>query len=281
MPRIHLVCLDFDGTVMAYDEEPGFLHPAVVEVLNELEGLEVAWCTNSGRGEESQRQILELSAARGLKHWPAALLCGESLIFKRRGADYQPSEPWNTAVRRHLKSFHRRVQNAMKKELEGWTARYQPTVYTGEEYTTLLVGEEEDRPARLFGELRKWALASVPRCMVSRNGGWLSILPDHLGKGRVLETFVGGSGFSRDVTLAVGDHFNDISMLDGAVAGCVGCPGDAIPDVVRAVADAGGYVAQDGGPEGTVEVIRHFLKDEPPEEGVSGEASGGPGNAPS
>jgi hydroxymethylpyrimidine pyrophosphatase-like HAD family hydrolase len=280
MPRVHLVCLDFDGTVMAYDEKPGFLHPAVVEVLNGLKELDIAWCTNSGRGEENQRQILDMSAARGLKHLPAALLCGESLIFKRRGAEYLPSEPWNSAVRRHLRSFHRRVQHLIKGKLEDWTARYQPTVYTGEEYTTLLVGEEENKPERLFGELRKWVLASVPRSMVSRNGGWMTILPDHLGKGRVLETYVGGSGFSREETLAVGDHFNDISMLDGSAVECVGCPGDAIPDVIRAVSDAGGYVAQAGGPEGAVEVIRHFLEDEPPEGEEEADDLDAQGNVP-
>lgn len=265
---------------MSYDEEPGFLHPAVVDVLNGLEELGIAWCTNSGRGAESQIRILELSRARGLQHLPAALLCGESLIFRRRGGGYQPSEPWNSAVLKHLRSFHRRVQQMMKSELDGWAARYQPTVYAGEEHTTLLVGQEEDRPERFFGELRKWVLASVPRSMVSRNGGWMTILPDYLGKGKVLETYLGGSGFSRNESLAVGDHFNDISMLDGSVVECVGCPGDAIPDVVRAVSDAGGYVARAGGPEGTVEVILHFLQEEPAEDESAADDSDAGGNAP-
>lgn len=259
MAKISLVCLDFDGTIMTYDEEPGYLHPRVVAMLNQFSLLGVAWCTNSGRDMEGQKRILDASRKKGLKHMPVALLCGESFIYRLREGSYVPSEPWNSAVRGHLKVFHQQVQSVLKPQMEDWKSRFQPTVYAAEEYTTFLVGDEDDKPARLFDELHRRVTAEVPRGMVTRNGGWLVILPSHLGKGNVLRTYMGGAGYSPDEVLSVGDHFNDISMLDGGVVCHVGCPADAIPEVAAVVQKAGGWVASAKGPEGTVEVMEHFL----------------------
>jgi len=257
--KILLVCLDFDGTIMTYDEEPGYLHPRVTATLNQLARLGIAWCTNSGREMDNQRLILEASRKKGLKHMPVALICGESFIFRLREGSYVSSEPWNTAVRGLLKTFHQEVQSVLKPHMEDWRSRYQPTVYAGEEYTTFLVGDEDGKPARLHGELVQRITGAVPRGMVTRNGGWLVILPSHLGKGNVLRTYIGGAGFSPGDVLTVGDHFNDISMLDGSVVSNVGCPGDAVPEVAEAVRRAGGWVASAKGPEGTVEVIERYL----------------------
>ena len=261
MSDLCLVCLDFDGTIMVYDEPPGFFHPAAIAVLNRLEGLGIAWCTNSGRDASSQAQILALSRTRGLTHMPKALLCSESLIFERSGHRYVPSEPWNTRALNLLRAFHGQVQERVTSRLDEWRRRYEPQVYIGEEYTTFCVEDSKDRPARLFGELTE-AIRGIPHGMVTRNGGWLAIMPDQLGKGNVLRGYLDATGTFPSRSLAIGDHFNDVSMLDGSAAKCVGCPADAVADVVRVVREAGGHVACAKGPEGTVEVIERFLSDD-------------------
>jgi hydroxymethylpyrimidine pyrophosphatase-like HAD family hydrolase len=59
--------------------------------------------------------------------------------------------------------------------------------------------------------------------------------------------------------LAVGDQFNDLTMLDGRSALHVGCPRDAQPEVCTLVRRAGGVVASEPGPAGTVQVLRCFI----------------------
>lgn len=258
MGKLSLVCLDFDGTVVVYDEEPGFFHPAAIKEINGLAERGVAWCTNSGRGSESQLQILELSRLRGLQHMPDALLCSESLIYRRRNGSYVPCEPWNTLARRRLASFHRKVQAVIRPRMAEWSQRYAPDAYVGEGYTSFSVLDDNDRPRLFLAELEA-AVRDVPRAMVTRNGGWLVVLPDDLGKGNVLRGYLKARGTTPEAALAVGDHFNDISMLDGTAARYVGCPANAIADVVRTVTGAGGYVARAAGAEGTVEIIQHFL----------------------
>jgi hydroxymethylpyrimidine pyrophosphatase-like HAD family hydrolase len=58
---------------------------------------------------------------------------------------------------------------------------------------------------------------------------------------------------------AAGDHYNDISMLDGRFARYPACPGNAIAEVKEAVRNAGGYVAAQDHGAGVHEALHHFL----------------------
>ncbi len=258
MSDIRLVCLDFDGTVLVYDEKPGLFHPAAIDMLNRLEERGVAWCTNSGRDADGQLKILELSRVRGLRHMPAVLLCSESFIYERRDGTYAPSEPWNTTARETLRSLHRKVQEAVRPELDDWISCFKPEVYIAEEYTTFNVSDSDDQPARFHAEIGA-AIRGIPGALVSRNGGWISVLPAELGKGNTLLGYLKLAGLKEDHALAIGDHLNDINMLNGAAARHVACPANAVPEVVESVKAAGGYVAKADGPEGTVEAVRYFL----------------------
>ncbi|MBI4028385.1 MAG: HAD hydrolase family protein [Verrucomicrobia bacterium] len=57
---------------------------------------------------------------------------------------------------------------------------------------------------------------------------------------------------------AAGDNFNDLSMLDGAHAGMVAAPANAIPEVKATVLSAGGYVARRLCGHGILEALQHF-----------------------
>jgi hydroxymethylpyrimidine pyrophosphatase-like HAD family hydrolase len=93
---------------------------------------------------------------------------------------------------------------------------------------------------------------------VTRNDCCFNILPYITGKGNTLLSYARYAGLHREEILAVGDHLNDLSMLDGSSAGRVGCPSDAVPEVRDAVRRAGGGVASQPGPLGTVAIIRRY-----------------------
>ena len=254
-----LVCLDFDGTIMVYDEPPGHFHPDVITLLNDLEKRGIAWCTNSGRDQYDQLDVLERCKKRGLVHLPVALLCSESLIYGKNDGGYISFEPWNTRVQEELRRLHKQVQELLDPKLDGIVARYRSCpFYIGENYTAFNVPQEDGLPVKLFNEMRDM-LRDVKGCMVSRNGGWVAIITELAGKGNILREFTGKTGYARENVIAVGDQFNDLTMLNGNAAGMVGCPGDSIPEVIEIVRGANGYVAQAEGPLGTIEVIRHWL----------------------
>lgn len=255
---IRLLCLDFDGTIMTYEETPAAIHPAVVRALNAAAALGIAWCTNSGRTAEDQQDVLGRARDRGLVHLPAALLCGERLIFRRDREDYVAHEPWNTTVREQARRLHETVRRALAPVLPELRERFAPEFHWGDEYTAFLMADVEQRPQRCFERLRD-VLAPLPDAVVLRNGGWVNILPRMAGKGNVLREYARAASYRPDEILAVGDHQNDLSMLDGGPARHCGCPADAYPEILATVRTAGGKVADIPGPGGTLQVMRHYL----------------------
>jgi hydroxymethylpyrimidine pyrophosphatase-like HAD family hydrolase len=251
-PSIRLVCLDFDGTLMVYDEEPGFFHPELVREMNTWPDRGIAWCTNSGRSLESQLQVLECSRRHGLTAPPLAVLAGEALIYLREQEVYRDWDFWNERFREKLRELHRRVQVVLAPRHDWLREHFAPeSVVLTEDATAYCVNQGEE-PVRMLS-------ARIPGAVVSRNGAWLSIVLDELGKGNLLQAVQDHLGLPAESVLAVGDHLNDLAMLTGSVARHVGCPADAAPEVVEAVRRAGGRVAHTAGPLGTLEILRHYL----------------------
>jgi len=262
MPTINLICLDFDGTIMTYDEDPaGVFHPAIIERLNGLPSRGVSWCTNSGRDYENQVDILARSEARGLTGLPDALMCSESLLYHRRDGCYTPHADWNKRVEQMLQSYHAAVQAALNPVLEDLASRYEPEEVKFEPAATVFCIPGEREVQEQFRAELQDLLAQGPGGQVTRNGGWVVALPVELGKGPVLRVYLREQDIAPENVLAVGDHHNDLSMLDGSSAGHCGCPADAIPEVIRVVQKAGGHVAVADGPLGTLEILDRFLVD--------------------
>lgn len=256
---LYCVCLDFDGTIMEYEGDRGWFHPAVIECLNDIEKLGVRWFTNSGRGIKNQLEVLELSVKRGLIHLPEKMICGESFIYDRAGNSYVDREPWNTRTRAYLYEFHEEVQRRLSGSLAVWMEKYAPKqTYVREDATVFLVDPAGDHPAALSSEMAA-CLEDMPQAEVSINGGYVFAIPEFLGKGRVLAESLAHDRARLARTLAIGNDQNDIPMLDGQSAALAGCPADAAEEVIRTVREADGYVSSLPGPSGTIAVIEHYL----------------------
>ena len=256
---IRLVSLDFDGTIMCYDEASGFFHPDAIRTLNALESLGVMWCTNSGRDVEDQLRVLDSSFRRGLRYRPVGLLCSESLVYERANGTYAPAEPWNSEAYAGMKSLQKAVQARLLPVADALAAKYAKcSHFSGDYFTAFAVENRDNFPSRLQAEIEA-VVGDIPNCRISRNGGWVAVVHARLGKGAILGEFGRRIGIPPSSILAVGDHLNDLDMLDGRAAACVGCPGDAADEVVQMVRSVGGRVAVASGPIGTVEVIRHYI----------------------
>ena len=259
MSSPRLISLDFDGTIMVYDDPPGHFHPEVIAALNALEARGVAWCTNSGRDRADQERVLAKCYEKGLRHRPSALLCSESMIFEAGEGGYRGAEPWNSRVHARLVTLQRRVQALLEPELDRIHRDHRGCdVYLGEHFTAFCAPDDGETPLRLHSDLER-RLAEVGDCMISRNGGWVAVLTQGLGKGNTLAEYGRRAGFAAGEILAVGDHFNDLSMLSGEPARHVGCPANAIGAVKESVAAAGGHIAEREGPLGTLDVIRRYV----------------------
>lgn len=258
---INHVFLDFDGTIMVYDEEPGFFHPEVITKLNALSARGIAWYTNSGRHREGQEAILALSRKHGLSTMPEAMICGESYIYERSGEEYRALEPWNSQAKLIQKAFHSSVQKILRPRFSEFT-RYvsEDKAYLTDMGTYFYVEPEHDEYTRV-AEMLDAVIREAEGGLLVKNGPWLFAQPEQLNKGRALRRLMQHRNIPPEEILAVGDHENDLSMLDGNTAGKTGCPASAIPEVRALVAENNGYVSAYDGPLGTLDVLRHYLGD--------------------
>ncbi len=257
--RIRLLSLDFDGTILDYPDDGPVLHPEIIGILNELALRGIAWVANSGRSLDELKQIVEASARCGLEHLPQAFLCLECLIYECTGNVFRSAEPWNSEMIEILRGLHKRVRVVLEPHLDEIRERFTSEIYMAELYAAFNLCEPEILPAALSDQLRIW-LRGVEGAALTRNGTWVAVHSSRAGKGSILRAYAARAGFDYDEILAVGDHFNDITMLDGTAAGYVGCPGDAIGEVKDAVLAAGGHIAESEGPLGAAEVLRRFLR---------------------
>lgn len=260
MNKPNLVCLDFDGTIMHYEDPPEHFHPDVIAALNHLQSQGVDWIANSGRTFDGQLEIIRhCMEARGLRHAPCAIISNESYIFVRTDDGYSPLTSWNEQAAEWARAMNRELQQRQKTALDALVNRHAPDGAFFREDGTVFQITASDEARALFIEDLARVLQSVPSAELINNGEWIAVIHKRLGKGNVLRAYLTWREIIADTVLAVGDHGNDLSMLDGSVTPHVACPGNAFPVVRDAVRKAGGYVASAHGPHGTLEAFQHYF----------------------
>lgn len=245
---------------MVYDESAGRFHKEVIRVLNALEPLGVAWCANSGRDVEDQQVVLRRSRAAGLTHLPAAIISSESLVHVRTEEAYLPLPDWNERALDGLRRLHAEVHAALTPHRPELEKTYQPDFILWDDHITAFLVKDPlgNRPRALFHQLNEW-LKDIPAALPSMNGAWVQVLLRGLGKGNALSAWTTAAGYAPEEILAVGDHFNDLDMLDRRHAGQIGCPLDALMEVRLTVERARGYVGRFPGPLGTVDILNRVF----------------------
>jgi len=252
---IRLVCVDLDGTILDTDEVHFWIADGAVEVLNELGRRGIPWCTNSGRSRSNQLGLVQ--ACRTLEHMPVALLAGEREIYWCH-PEFRHHEPFNTQMDDLVRELQPRTIRALAPHMDRLRRTFE---FTRDVQKMLSVGWRLADPvqaASLVRELRV-LLSDLADAQVLRNGKWVVITHAAVGKSVLLAEASTHLSIARENILAIGDQCNDLDMLDGRVAGCVACPGDADEEVQATVTTAGGYVSGQPGSAGAVEAIRRFV----------------------
>ncbi|MCX8044313.1 MAG: Cof-type HAD-IIB family hydrolase [Desulfobacterota bacterium] len=252
---LYLVSLDLDGTSVRY--EPRLeMHPDVVLFLEMLRNRGVVWVMNSDRYTDTMADIAGLLE---IEQKPIALLsCQRFIHFMNGDGTYQPLHEWNNEQMR----LHAQLWHIIQPRFPAWKAiierEFTVLECVANDLVFACMAPPEQTP-QLRQRLQK-LIQDVPNAQVSGNHDWSFILHASFSKARVLQRCAALLGIPRERIIAIGDGINDISMLNGSVAQCVGCPSNASPEVIAAVKEAGGIVADAAEAEGTISVLRHYLK---------------------
>src|SRR5262249_58625750 len=117
--------------------------------------------------------------------------------------------------------------------------------------------QEMDRIVQFIERARK----KEPKLNYQRNTIYPRFCHADYHKGAALLELARLIDIPRENIFAAGDHHNDISMLNGDVAGMPACPANAIEEVKAAVRSAGGYIAQRQHGARVHEALKYFLRE--------------------
>jgi hydroxymethylpyrimidine pyrophosphatase-like HAD family hydrolase len=259
MRRIRLISTDFDGTLVPLEGNRG-CSPAFAEALDAHAAHGGLWAINTGR---SLPHVLEGLASFRSPVAPDFLLVNERDVYRHHEEiGWVAHGAWNEACRqRHAELFAEAGKifaflDELAAAIPHFTVLYEDDLPAG------LITSTEDVMDRVAGEISR-AAAHHPDFAFQRNTIYLRFCHREYHKGSALRELCRLEGLDRREVFAAGDHFNDLSMLDGRFAAMTACPANAIEPVKACVRQSGGWVAGARWADGVAEALRHFAWETP------------------
>ena len=252
---IKLLSIDFDGTLVSRVSEP-VLDPRCMEMIRELQNVGALWAINTGRSVDLLESGL-VDFAFPIR--PDFILTTERDVFRpgQNGGKWEPFGDWNERCARDHAELFSSADSVLAEVVDFVTQQTKARLIYNSEGLEGLVAQNDEEMARIT-EFIKQARGGHPKLDYQRNTVWLRFCHTDYHKGAALAELARLLEISRENIFAAGDHHNDISMLDGKVAGMPSCPANAIPEVQDAVRNAGGYIAQKDHGAGVHEALIYF-----------------------
>ncbi len=254
MSRIRLLSTDFDGTLIPMGSEEA-CPSRFAAALNEHHGRGGLWAINTGRSLDHAVDGLRLFNAPLEPHF---LLTHEREIYRKRAdGSWIPHGDWNSIChRKHIELFGQALEifafiEQLAQETEGITVLYEEKAPAG------LVTSSEEVMEFVVNEIQREA-ARLPDFSFQRNSIYLRFCHVDYHKGSALGELCRLEQIPADSVFAAGDHFNDISMLDGSYAKMIACPANAIDPVKELVRCSQGYIAERCWADGIAEAVEFY-----------------------
>lgn len=228
-----------------------------MELIRELQNAGALWAINTGRSVD----LLEFGlAAFALPIRPDFILTTERDIFRpgENGDKWEPFGDWNERCARDHAELFSSADSVLSEVVDFVTGKTKARLLYDSEGLEGLAAEDEAEMERI-SEFIEQVRTKHPKFHYQRNGIYLRFCHVDYHKGAALSELARLLEVSRENIFAAGDHHNDISMLDGKVAGMPSCPANAIQEVQEAVRSAGGYVAQKDHGAGVHEALMYFV----------------------
>jgi HAD superfamily hydrolase (TIGR01484 family) len=255
--KIRLLSIDFDGTLVSRVSEPVF-DARCMKLIGELQSAGVLFSINTGRSVD----LLE----SGLTDFefpvrPDFILTTEREVFRpgSNGEKWEPFGDWNERCARDHSELFSSAQSILAEVVDFVTQKTKAQLLYHSEGLEGLRAENEQEMDRIVQFIQS-VRAPESKFHYQRNTIYLRFCHADYHKGAALAELARLIDIPRQNIFAAGDHHNDISMLNGEVAGMSACPANAIGEVKTAVRTAGGYVAKRAHGAGVREALEYFLR---------------------
>src|ERR1051325_2626972 len=237
---IELIATDFDGTIHDLESVPRISH----ELLNWLryaQGEGIKWVICTGR-QWNDKFAAELRALNN-DPFPDYIVTVEREILVRGGEWFEPDTVWNTGCTAHHAEIFEKGRTVIERIWDWLLSRTRAEVFVDQWSPLNIIAYDLDEADKVYRYIQE-EFRSFPDLAVVRNRVYFRLSSSRYSKGSALGEIARRLGLAKQSVFAVGDHYNDLTMLDGSYAGLMAAPANAIPEVKSMVAAQGGYVAR-------------------------------------
>lgn len=251
---VRLLSTDFDGTLIGHEPDARTA-ASLGSALRGLRERGAVWAVNTGRQLWFALEGLERAH---LPHDPEFVLTSEKDIYRRvEEGSWEAFGDWNARAEQRTAELFGRASHVLA-AIEEMVAREDgiEVLYENDRMAGLMTADTAtmDRTVDVIRSVS----ADVPDFSFNRNDVWMRFAHREIHKGSSLAELARLLGIPHAGVLAIGDHHNDLPMLDGSAAAMVACPANAVAEVKRVVRAVGGYVSPHPWGEGVADAIRHF-----------------------
>ena len=249
-----LICTDFDGTLAEPDGRPisiSFFHR--LRAWRKLG--QVYWVINTGRTQENLTAEL---ARRQVPIWPDWAVAIEREIWIYRNRRAVGWFEWN----RKCELMHTQLFASVHPVwtlIEDFVARHTGAQLVADAGSPLGIIARNEEEADEISAYMEPVLQDWPMLVAVRNSIYFRFSHKFYHKGACLEAIANGMGVLPMQIMAVGDHLNDLPMLERRYAHHLACPANAVDEVKEKIQAQGGHVASADVAEGTVEAWDLFF----------------------
>lgn len=250
---IRLLSTDFDGTLVDHYADPP-VERELIECVAELRADGAVWAINTGRAVHHIEEGLE---EFGFLIRPDFILTSERDVFRPAGAGWDPYGDWNARCAAAHEELMAQAGSLIEQIAHFLEHETEARMICEEEGPVGIIARDEAEMDRVVDFIEA-AKHQLPEFHYQRNTMYLRFCHVAYHKGAALGELARLLEIPRSAIFAAGDHFNDLSMLDGKYAAMAACPANAVEPVKTAVRSAGGYVAEASCSRGVAEALRHF-----------------------
>ncbi|MEO0453414.1 MAG: HAD family hydrolase [Verrucomicrobiota bacterium] len=250
-----LLSTDFDGTIYDHDHDVPLAGAFLDWLRRARQKRKIIWVINTGRDWTSLREELE---SNQIDLWPDWVVLVEREIHRVEDEQTKSLQAWNHSCQQIHADLFTRARDDFEETREK-LARFenlQTVVDTGSPLGIIAADEPQaDEVETILAPL----LDKFPEMHTVRNSIYFRFAHVDYHKGSCLGMITAEEGMSAEQCFAVGDHHNDIAMLDTTYAHAVACPSNSDQRVLNHVQEMGGYVAKLPADRGVAEALDHFF----------------------
>lgn len=236
---IKLASTDFDGTLFCEFEDPPF-PDELQRILTEFQDAGGKWVINTGRDLAS---LLEELARCRVTVQPDYVVAVEREIHERHGTQFKPHVKWNAECHSKHEKLAHDIQGDLS-SLTSWIQHHSRASVFSDLWSPLAVVATSNEEMDAIQERIRQMTEHIEDVAWMRNDVYARICHADYSKGTALAELERILSLGVHEVFAIGDHLNDLAMLDSEIAGFIAAPENAVPEVKEHVLTHEGRISE-------------------------------------